>query len=171
MTIKSCITPISGPSIRWNIFLKDTLDLTGHSSTREIDASGLKLGDYARFISAIGEFQNNGAIPIDTLKNNSALLHHLYFSFLITGSSELILKINELHITSTKIKGGRVALVSGNLVKWRQLTIELCKDPIDYKIGKTLLDFFSKLDLQYIFANYTRTQQSNGTLLLEYKAL
>ena len=155
MTIKSSITPIAGPSIRWNIFLKDTLDLIGHSLTHKIDASGLKLSDYAKFIAMLGEFQNTEANPIDTLKNNNAILQHLHFSFLIVGSSELILKINELttlNTISTKIRGGHIALVSGNLADWRCLTIGLCKDPEDYKLGKSLLNSFFQLGLQYIFS-------------------
>ena len=174
MAIESRIIPISGPSIRWNIFLKDTLDSIGYSLMHEIDASGLKLSNYAKFIAALGEFQDDKMCPIDTLKNNEAILNHLYFSFLVIGSSLLILKIIEsskLDVLSTKIQNGRIAIVSGNLVDWRRLTIELCKDSRDYKLGKNLLDFFFQFGLQYIFANYSRQQQPNGTLLLKYKAV
>lgn len=159
MAIKSRIIPIIGPSIRWATFLKDTLDLVGRSPIREIDASGLKLDNYAQFIAALGEFQNSEANPIDTLRNNKTVLYHLHFSFLFVSSSELILKINELtelNTISTKIKGGRVALVSGSLADWRQLTIELCKDVKYRQIGKNLLDSFFQFGLQYIFSGEER---------------
>lgn len=161
MAIKSRIIPIAGPNIRWHVFLKDTLNIIGRNLTRNLDVSGLKLNDYAKFISALGEFQDAEITPIDTLKNNKAILHHLHFSFLIVGSSELILKINEtttLNTISTKIKGGRIALVSGDLAGWRCLTIGLCEDPKDYELGKSLLNSFFQLGLQHIFANYSRQQ-------------
>ncbi len=173
MVIESRIIPISGPSIRWDIFLKDTSDLIGHNITRKIDTSGLKLDGYAKFLAALGEFQDSEVTPIDTLKNNEVVLRHLHFSFLIIGPTELILKISEsnLDLIITEVEGGHLALVSGNLVGWRCLIVELCSDSKGCKLGKNLLDFFFKFGLQYIFANYSRKPQMDGTLLLKYKAL
>lgn len=171
MPIKSSIKPIIGPSIRWSIFLKDTTDLTAHSITTSIDKSGLVLSDYAKFLVALSELHVGKQLnPIEVLKNNATILEHLHFSFLVTDKSILILKINEatkLSILSTKIDGGRVALISGTLGEWKTAIVTLSAIEELSELSFKLLTFFKQLGLGYVFADYT---YKNGTSLLEYKA-
>jgi len=173
MTIKSCIKPISGPSIRWTDFLKDTKDLTGHSITSSIDSSGLRLSDYAKYIVSLNELHSGKSNPIDVLKGNDNLLHHLHFSFLVISTSTVILEINELtklDILSTKIKGGRVAQVSGTLREWKATTIAVSAVPKLRWLSSALLGFFKQMGLEYIFADYKRIPSNDGYFLLEHKS-
>lgn len=134
------VRPIMGSNINWNVFLKDITTLTGLNLVKRIDASGLKLSDYAKYLLALDVFNGSTENPIDALKNMEAPLNHVSFSFLINGSSALIFKIcekTELSVISRKIKGGRVAIVTGTLKQWR-----------DAHLG---LEIFRKLGLESIF--------------------
>lgn len=146
MALKLSVTPIMGSNVNWNVFLKDTLTLTGHSLTKRIDASGLKLSNHAKYLLALNVFEGNNDNPIDALKIMDAPLRHLSFSFLITGSSALIFDICEktdLSIISKRIKGGRVALVTGTLKQWKEANVKDCFVEIFRKIGLESI-FYSK---------------------------
>lgn len=173
--IESNVTPVIIPNIAWDFFLKDVSDSTRHSPTRSIDESGQKLTVYAKFLTALQEFQTNSVInPIDVLRDANSLLNHLTFGFLIKGSSTTIYKLLEiatLNCVSAKMEKGRVMLLTGTLGEWKLLTIDLCSHKkTDLRwIGKLLLEFFFQLGVGGIFANYDRKIRKDGTLLLEHK--
>ena len=173
MTIKSCIKPISGPSIRWIDFLKDTKDLIGHNITSSVDSSGLNLSDYAKFLVTLNElYTGKKSNPIDVLKSNDNLLHHLHFSFLVTSTSIVVLEISELtklDILSTKIDSGRVAIMSGTLREWKATAVAVSAVPKLRWLCSALLGFFQQLGLEHIFADYKRIPSGDGNFLLEHK--
>ena len=110
--------------------------------------------------------------PLEALKSNSTLLDHLHFSFLVTGQALVILEINELNglsVLSSKIKGGRIALVSGSLRAWKEAVVLMSSRPLLSKLSFDFLVFFKQLGLGYVFADYTHKKLTNGTFLLEYK--
>lgn len=162
MAITSRVIPIAGSNVAWAIFLKNTLEMTGHSPMKGTDASGLKLSDYAKYITSLGELRNECVLnPIDTLQNAGSLLRHLHFSFIIIGSSNLIFKINEstkLDIISVRIKKGRFALVSGTLKEWKDAIAEMNNVKLSEMlwVTETLLEFFNQLGLKYIFVEERR---------------
>ena len=175
MSPESSVTPVIIPNIAWDTFLQDVADSTGHSPTRSIDESGQQLSLYAKFFTSLQELrENKTANPLDVLRTANMLLNHLAFSFLVEGSSIMIFKVLEmttLHGVSAKTEKGRVVLLSGTLGEWKLATIDLCNSSrSDLRwTGKTLLEFFSKLGLKSIFANFDSKIRSDGTLLLEYK--
>ena len=155
------VTPITGSVVAWTRFLKDILQVTGHSPTRSIDVSGLTLSEYAKYIIALKELRDKEVSnPVDTLRDAGSLLQHIHFSFLIGGSTGLIFKICELtalSVLSTHIKKGRFALVSGTLGEWKDAIAELSKDKSSEtrRVLETLLGFFSTLGLKHVFTNLT----------------
>ena len=175
MPTESSVTPIIVPLIDWDTFLKDVLDSTGHSPVRSIDESGQKLAPCAKFLASLQEFrENRTANPIDVLRNANVTLNHLAFSFLVKGSSVMILKTLEmttLHGISAKANKGRVVLLSGTLGEWKLATVELCNaQRADLRwLGKTFLEFFFQFGLKNIFANFDSKIRSDGSLLLTYK--
>ncbi len=169
------VTPVIIPNISWDTFLQDVLDSTGHSPTRSIDESGQELTIFAKFITALQEFRENKITnPIDVLRTANMLLDHLAFSFLVSGPSIMIFKVLEmtgLNGVSAKTEKGRVVLLSGTLGEWKLATIDLCNaECTDLRwLGKILLEFFFKLGLKSVFANFDSTIRRDGTLLLTYK--
>jgi len=143
MTQKLSVTPIMGSNINWDAFLKDTLTFTGHCFTRRADASGLVLSTYAKYLLALDVFNGNDNNPIDSLKEMEAPLKHISFSFLVMGPSSLIFGICEktdLSVISKRIKGGRVAVVTGTLKQWKEANVKGC-----------FLEVFQRLGLESIF--------------------
>lgn len=169
------ITPVIVPNLGWDSFLKDVTSSIGRSVTKSIDESGQKLSNLAKFLITIQEFcTDKSANPLDVLRDANLLLQHLSFSFLVAGSSMTILRLLELTPLagrSAKADKGRVVLLSGTLGEWKLATIDLCNhENADLRwCGQTFLEFFSKLGLGSIFANYTRKIRNDGTLLLEHK--
>jgi hypothetical protein len=147
------VTPISGPAIVWNRFLKDTQNVTGQSCTRGIDKSKLKLSPYAKFIAALLEFWGGVELnPNDSLKDPGPALDHLYFSFLISApESEFcgLPSLTDLKFLSVKVSstGQWIALVSGSLGEWKKF-IELSNKD---SLTSTLLDFFNQMGLKNVF--------------------
>ena len=177
MAVKPHVTFIASSTIRWDTFLKETMDLTGRSPTKGTDASGLNLSDYARFITALGEFRDQRVSnPIDTMQEANAILCHVYLSFLISGSSALIFRVGELTELSMVMakladNKGRVALVSGNLRQWKEAVVELCKVTQTRAVGNIVSGFFFKLGLQYVFSDFNRKTLPTGLFLLEHKPM
>lgn len=161
MPTPASVTPITGSMISWTRFLKDILQVTGHSPIRSIDASGLILSDYAKYIIALKELRSKEVSnPVDTLRDAGSLLQHIHFSFLIGGSAGLIFKICELtalSVLSTRIKKGRFALVSGTLGEWKGAITELSKDKSSEIrwVLDDLLEFFFTLGLKHVFTDLT----------------
>jgi hypothetical protein len=164
------------PNLGWVSFLKDATDSVKHGITRSVDNSNQRLNELAKFLVTLQELRTNEvANPRDVLKAANTLLHHLSFSLLISGSSAMIFKILEittLHSVAGKAEKGRVVLLSGTLGEWKLATIDLCnaKNTDLRWCGQTLLEFFFKLGLDGVFANYDRKIRRDGTLLLEYKS-
>lgn len=177
---KSSVKPLIGPSIRWDEFIKDTLDLTGRNPIKVLDGSTLKLTPFAKFIVALEGFKEGTAIkPLQSLYSASAVLEHLSFSFLITASSSVILKLNEvtqLSIVSASLNNGRAAVVSGTLGEWKTSITSICNNlnknytnaELRY-IANTCLEYFYIMGLKYIFKDYKKKSLTDGTFLLEYK--
>lgn len=169
------VTPVVIPNIAWDTFLKDIFDSTGHSPTRSVDESGQKLSIFAKFLTALHELRENKTTnPIDVLRTANMLLNHLAFSFLVEGSNIMIFRVLEmtaLNGVSAKTEKGRVVLLSGTLGEWKLATVDLCNAKYaDLRwLGKTLLEFFFKLGLKSIFANFDSEIRQDGTLLLTYK--
>ncbi|MEE9548745.1 MAG: hypothetical protein V3V68_05260 [Nitrosomonadaceae bacterium] len=161
MPAPTSVIPITVSTIAWTDFLKGTLQVTGRSPIRSIDASGFTLSDYAKYIIALNELRHKEVSnPVDTLRDAGSLLQHIHFSFLIGGSSGLIFKICELtplNVLSTCIKKGRFALVSGTLGEWKDAITELSKSKSSEAqwVVETLLGFFSSFGLKHVFTNLT----------------
>lgn len=179
MACEPSITPISGSTIAWDVFLKDTVEFTGRSPAKGTDASGQSFKEYARFIVALEEFRASKPLdPIETLGNAESALRHLQFSFLVMGTSELILHISEstgLHVISARLKSkrGRLAFVSGTLSEWKTTIVEVCATTNKYTsdmrlVANTCLEFFHSLGLEPVFRKYIRKNLQDGTYLLEY---
>jgi len=182
MVTQTGITPLVASNIAWTNFIKDVAELTGHSPTQNIDKSNCKLSDYGKYIIALSEFQSNKDIePLQVLKSSEHLLDHLFFSFLVFGSNNLIFRIMELtylNVISAKTKEkGRLAVVSGTLRQWKSAII-ICSRlkapwiniPKDVRwVFNNCLDYFNQFGLGNIFDNYRRIQLKDGTLLLEKK--
>jgi len=179
MAGQTSVKPLILFNVDWTNFIKNVAALTGHSPTRGLDASGLKLGGYTRFIAALGEFQSGKALnPFDTLKSNNHLLRHLFFGFLVSGSTSLIYRIMELtdlNVTSAKAKDkGRVAVVSGTLEEWKAAIIT-CLDKSLVRnfelrwVFNSCLDIFYSAGLRNVFDDYRKKGLEDQTYLLEYK--
>lgn len=128
LTQELSVTPIMGSNFSWDALLKDTQTLTGQNLTKRIDESGLKLSVYAKYLLALDAFEGNVDNPIDALKSMDAPLRHVSFSFLIVGKSALIFKICEktdLSVISKRVKGGRMAVVTGTLRQWKEANLGL----------------------------------------------
>ena len=174
MATQSGVTPLIVSNVNWTNFLKDIAELTGHSPTRGIDASNLKLADYPRFIVSLGEFQNKKQVqPLEVINAAGFLTRHLFFGFLIFGKSSSIFKIMELtdlDVTSAKMKGGgKVAVVTGNLKVWKDATLA-CLRPYEVRwIFNQCLEYFYQLGLGIIWNDCRKQGLKDGTYLLEYK--
>ncbi len=179
MAGQTSVNPILVSNIAWSEFIKSVAELTSHSLFRGIDNSGLKLSDYARYLTALGEFQSGKEVkPLDVLRNNDYILRHLFFGFLISGSSSLIFRIMELTdldvLTAKGKDKGRVAIVTGNLKQWKEAII-IC---LDQKLIKNFelrwvfnecLNYLQQFGLRNIFDNYRKKDLKDQTYLLEYR--
>lgn len=153
--------------------------MTGRSPARGLDSSNLKLSDYARFLVSIGEFQSGKEqTPLDILREESNPLKHLFFGFLISGSTSLIFRIMELTTLEVTTARGldkiRAAIVTGTLGQWKD-AIVACLDQRmvhNFELRWTFnqcLDFLHAAGLRAIFDNYRRKGLDDRTFLLEYK--
>ena len=179
MAGQTSVNPLIAPNIAWVAYLKDTVSLTGHSPARGLDASNLKLSDYARFLVSIGEFQS-GKIqkPLDVLRGESDPLKHISFGFLISGSSSLIFRIMELtdlEVTTTRgLNKSRVAIVTGNLKQWKDAIVGCLNQQLvrNFELRWTFnqcLDFLHAAGLRNVFDSYRRKGLGDKTYLLEFK--
>ena len=179
MAGQTSVKPLIAPNIAWVTYLKDVAELAGHSPTRGLDASRLKLSDYARFLASLGELQSGKEQkPLDILRSQSNPLKHLFFGFLISGSTSLIFRIMELtdlDVTTARGKDKiRVALVTGNLKQWKDAII-ICLDKSLIKnfelrwVFNQCLDFLYAAGLRNIFDDYRKSGLEDRTYLLEYK--
>ena len=173
------VNPLLASNIAWIAYLNDTSNLIGRSPTLGIDNSNLKLSDYARFLASLGELQSGKEQkPLDILRSQSNPLKHLFFGFLISGSSSLIFRIMELtdlDVTTARGKNkGRVAVVTGNLKQWKDAII-VCLDQKLIKnyelrwVFNQCLDFLYVAGLRNIFDDYRKSGLEDQTYLLEYK--
>ncbi len=159
------ITPLIIPRINWSGI---------SNNLRGVDASPLKLKEYAQFIAALGEYRQGKEIPPrQTLQTPGDLLDHLHFSFLISGSKEFFFRLLEL-TTLSVIYTKEEAIVSGTLTQWRRAVINclevVYKPTIEMReIFNECMRFFDILGLQTIFYNYHKKGLKDGTFLLEYK--
>lgn len=179
MAGQTSVKPLILSNVDWTNFIKNVAELVGYSPTRGLDASGLKLGYYTRFIVALGEFQSGKEEkPLDVLHNSDYILRHLSFSFLISGSSSLVFRVMELTdldvLTAKGKDKGRVAVVSGTLKQWKEAII-VC---LDQKLVKNfelrwvfnqILDYLYQAGLRNIFDNYRKKGLEDQTFLLEFK--
>lgn len=174
MATQSGVIPLIVSNVNWTNFLKDIAELTGRSPIRGLDASNIKLGDYARFITSLGEFQNGKNLdPLTTIREKEYLLRHLFFGFLIFGATSSIFKIMEvtdLNILTARMKeGGRVAVVTGTLKQWKDATLA-CVKPYEVRwILNQCLGYFRQLGLGIIWDDCRKQGLKDGTYLLEYK--
>lgn len=179
MADQTSVKPLLTSGLAWTEFLKYTAELIGHSPSRGIDSSNLKLSDYACFLAALGEFQSGKEEePLNTLRNNDYILKHLFFGFLISGSTSLIFRIMELtdlNVITAKAKNkGRVAIVTGTLYQWKSAIIAC----LDQKLIKNFelrwvfnecLNCFYISGLRNVFDDYRKVGLKDQTYLLEYK--
>jgi len=181
MEFKSSVKPIIGPSIMWDSFIKDTYDLTNSNPAKVLDGCKLDLNTMAKFIIALESFRGNTKQPLESLSLASIPLEHLFFGFLITAPSVVIMKLNEettLNVISskTKIKSYRSAVVSGTLGEWKNSIASICAfNNISYTstelrhIANICLEYFSNMGLKMIFKSFNNKKLSDGTYLLESK--
>lgn len=173
------VTPLLASNIDWIAYLNDTSNLIGRSPTLGIDSGNLKLSDYSRFLASLGELQSGKEQkPLDILRNQLNPLKHLFFGFLISGSSSLVFRIMELtnlDITTARGKNKiRVAVVTGNLKQWKDAII-ICLDKSLIKnfelrwVFNEVLNCFYSVGLRNVFDNYRKKGLEDQTYLLEYK--
>lgn len=179
MAGQTSVNPLLMSNIAWTNFIKYIADLTGLSPTSSIDNSNLKLSDYARYLVTLGEFQSGKQQePLNVLRNNDHLLRHLFFGFLISGSSTLIFKIMELTdlnvITTKKTGKGRVAVITGTLKEWKDSIIICLNQKLvrNYELRwvfNECLNCFYAAGLRNVFDNYRKKGLEDQTYLLEFK--
>lgn len=177
MAIKPRVIPLGGSNFSWDLFLKNTIEYTGHNPVRAIDESKLDLKNHVKYLAALGEFHSGKKLkPLETLRNSDMLLSHLFLSFFLICSSNLILMLNELtqlSILSTRLinKQGRIAIISAPLKEWKSATIELCNSNNKelQQLGNIFIDVLFHMGFHCIFSNYTRVGINNGTFYLEHK--
>jgi len=180
MAGQTSVNPLIAPSIAWAAYLKDTVSLTGRSPARGLDSSNLKLSDFACFLASIGEFQSGKAQnPLDILRGETNPLKHLFFGFLISGSTSLIFRIMELtslEVTTTRgLNKIRVAIVTGTLSQWKDAIVSCLDQKMvhNFELRWTFnqcLDFLHAAGLRAVFDNYRRKGLDDKTFLLEYKS-
>ena len=170
------VKPLTGSSFDWAELVKDIAELTGQSPTSSIDSYGFKLTDYSRFISTVSEFRTRGIKnPLKRLQNANDILNHLHFGFLMHGKSSLFFTIMEqtdLKITTSRIEGGRVGVVSGTLLQWKNAVINILSGGSTAEAKWAFsycYDFFQSLGLQSVWADYRAKQTDDQVYLLEYK--
>ena len=171
------VTPLLIPNIAWEKYLQDVLKYSGSSPTSNVDNSTIKLADFAKYIVSLDEFQNgSGTNVLDTLRNETNPLNHLFFSFLIVSTKSTLFKIMEstdLSIVSrSKTKGrakSQISVISGTLFQWRNALISQQKNKEVRLVFNQCLSFFSKFGLGNIFDNYRKHTLGDDTFLLEYK--
>ena len=118
------VTPLVAPMINWRQFLKDIKEATGTTPTRSVDSSGLKLGDYSKFIFALAELDTGQQVNTTNMQDlPRRVFAHLHFSFLIVASIRDIYDLalnSKLDLVSarTQIKGTRAVIASGTLENW-----------------------------------------------------
>lgn len=179
MAGQTSVNPLIAPNIAWVTYIKDTVSLTGHSPARGLDSSNLKLSDYARFLVSIGEFQS-GKIqkPLDILRGESSPLKHLFFGFLISGSTSLIFRIMELtdlEVTTARgLNKTRIAIVTGTLSQWKDAIVSCLNQKLirNFELRWTFnqcLDFLYAAGLRNVFDDYRRKGLEDRTFVLEYK--
>lgn len=167
------VIPLLIPNIAWEKYLQAVLEHSGYSPTINIDNSTIKLADFAKYITSLDEFQNgSGTNALETLRNETSPLHHLFFSFLIVSSKASIFKIMEstdLSIISRGKAKNQISVVSGTLFQWRNALISQQKSKEVRLIFNQCLSFFAKMGLSNIFDNYRKCDLEDDTFLLEYK--
>ncbi len=170
------VKPILGSMVSWADLLKHIAELTGHFPTSSNDAYNYKLSDYASFISSVNEFRT-GVVqnPLKTIQDANDILNHLHFGFLIHGKSSLfftILEQTDLKITSSRIKNGRAAIVTGTLNQWKMAIINVLTNKSTSEaqwVFSYCFDFFKSIGLQSVWADYRKKQVDSGVYLLEHK--
>lgn len=179
MADQTSVIPLLASSVNWATFIKNVAELVGRSPVSGIDNSRIKLGDYARFVATLGEFQSGkeqDALAI--LRENDYLLKHLSFGFLISGSVSLIFRIMELtdlNVLTTKGSNKtRVAVVSGTVLEWKNAIINCLDQKLisNYELRwvfNQCLDYLCQAGLRNIFDNYRKKGLEDQTYLLEYK--
>lgn len=130
------VIPIAGTNVAWTSLLKETFELSGYKLSRAIDETGLKLSDYAKFVTALDVLQPE---------------RHLYFSFIIVAPNSLILDISEktdLIVSSIKAKerNHRLAYITGSLEEWRRAISTLSDKSND--LAAILDSFFRRIGLK-----------------------
>jgi len=166
------VMPLLIPNIAWNSYLEAVLEHSGHSPTISIDNSTIKLADFAKYIISIDEFQNGtdaSVSALETLRNETNPLSHLFFSFLIVSSKVSIFKIMESTDLSVISRKGKISVISGTLFQWRNALISQQKSKETRLIFNQCLSFFAKMGLSNIFDNYRKCVLKDNTFLLEYK--
>lgn len=179
MASQTSVIPLLMSNINWTNFIKNVAELTGHSPTHSIDNSDLKLSDYARYLVTLGEFQSGGEQePLNLLRNNNHLLRHLFFGFLISGSTSLIfriLELTDLDVSTAKgVDKSRVAVVTGTLEQWKNAIITCLNQKLikNYELRwvfNECLNCFNSAGLRNIFDNYRKKGLEDQTYFLEYK--
>lgn len=173
------VNPLLASNVAWAAYLNDIATLTGRSPTSGLDSSNLKLKDAARFIASVGEFQSGKEQkPLEVLRNHTNPLKHVFFGFLISGSTSLIfriLELTDLDVTSARGKDkGRVAVITGNLQQWKDAIITCLDKQLirNYELRwvfNQCLDFLYSAGLRNVFDNYRKSGLEDHTYLLEYK--
>lgn len=169
------VMPLLIPNIAWEMYIQAVLEFSGNSPTSNVDNSTIKLADFAKYIISLDEFQNGDLqSPLETLRNETNPLNHLFFSFLIVSAKSTLFKIMEstdLSIISrskTKSKS-QVSVISGTLFQWRNALISQQKSKEVRLVFNRCLSFFYKFGLGNIFDNYRKHTLGDETFLLEYK--
>lgn len=178
MAFKSIVKPISLPVYNWKELAQDVYDLTGHSVTKSLDGSNLKLTPVAKILISLESFSaGTGVPPIQAIENANISLYHVHISFLICTSASNILRLSEvtgLNVISTQttVKGQRLAIVTGSLRDWIYSIISLCSSSYNIElrhIANECLNYFSLMGLKTLFSSVKRKDNNDGTFLLEHK--
>ena len=166
------VMPLLIPNIAWERYIQAVSEHSGNSPTSNVDNSTIKLADFAKYIISLDEFQNGvstSANALDTLRNETNPLSHLFFSFLIVSTKSSIFKIMESVDLTVISRKGKISVISGTLFQWRNALISQQKSKEVRLIFNQCLSFFFKFGLGNIFDNYRKHTLGDDTFLLEYK--
>jgi hypothetical protein len=130
-----------------------------------------RVGELYALLTSLGYFSNHASLA-QSLKDNSHLLKHLFFTFLISINKESeyyqLLKETDLTFTDNLETGDmdKFMIVSGNLLTWKHSIVDLSQDDsfnLRY-IANALFIYFQNIQgLGQVFSGYERKELKDGT--------
>lgn len=162
------------PVINWTEFVKAAKLVLGYDPSN-IEATR-PLSDFAKFLAILGKFKDQDkSDSLENLRAADSILNHLQFGFLVACTQSCLFELMQSSTlsvtTSAEAEKGTLALVSGTLKQWRDVTIELdenASSDVRLLVDKVLV-YFERLGLYELWSNYRKKPLQDSTFLLERK--